>query len=288
MKTITFNFCLVFFFLTSTIIFAQQLNNKETITAKKHWESADILTTSESVCYYDKNGELFVSCINGNPLDKDGKGFIAKLSLTGDIIMHKWIVKLNAPKGMGIHDGFLYVTDIDRVVKISIADEKIVEEYPVDDAIFLNDITVDHEGNIYTTDMKTKQIHRIHKNNIELYFTDDLIISPNGLAFEDGKLLIGTKNGIYSLETKNKQLTHLVKNTGSIDGLEPDGHGNYIISDWSGKVQIVSPSKEPILLFNTTDNGINAADILYIKDMELLLVPTFLDNRVMAYYLSYR
>jgi len=288
MKTITFNFCLVFFFLTSTIIFAQQLNNKETITAKKHWESADILTTSESVCYYDKNGELFVSCINGNPLDKDGKGFIAKLSLTGDIIMHKWIVNLNAPKGMGIHDGFLYVTDIDRVVKISIADEKIVEEYPVDDAIFLNDITVDHEGNIYITDMKTKQIHRIHKNNIELYFFDDLIISPNGLAFEDGKLLVGTKNGIYGLETKNKQLTHLVKNTGSIDGLEPDGHGNYIISDWSGKVQIVNPSKEPILLFNTTDNGINAADILYIKDMELLLVPTFLDNRVMAYYLSYR
>lgn len=288
MKTVAFNLCLVFLLQTSAIIFAQQSNNKETIEANKHWESANILTTSESVCYNDKNGALFVSCINGNPLDKDGNGFIAKLSITGEIIILKWIDGLDAPKGMGIYDGFLYVTDIDRVVKISIADEKIVQEYPVDGAIFLNDITVDPEGNIYITDMKTNQIHRIHKDNIELYYKNDLIIGPNGMAYENGKLLIGTKKGIYSLETKNNQLTHLVKNTGSIDGLEPDGHGNYIISDWSGKVQIVNPSKEPILLFNTTDKGINAADIVYIKEKELLLVPTFFDNRVMAFYLSYR
>ena len=173
---------------------------------------------------------------------------------------------------MGIFENFLYVTDIDRVVKISIPDEKIAKEYAVNGAQFLNDITVDPEGNIYITDMSTNQIHRIHENKIEQFYKNDLIISPNGLAFENGKLLIGTKNGIFSLGMKDQQLKHLVKDTGGIDGLEPDGQGNYIISDWSGKVQVVCPDKKPILLFKTTEEGINAADIVYIIEKQLLLV----------------
>jgi hypothetical protein len=37
------------------------------------------------------------------------------------------------------------------------------------------------------------------------------------------------------------------------------------------------------LLLNTSTEKINAADIKYIPANHLLLVPTFLDNRVMAY-----
>lgn len=287
MKTTTTILSIVFFLFFSSNIFAQEPNNEASITAKKNWESADLLTTSESVCYYSENKDLFVSCINGNPLDKDGKGFIARLSLTGDIVVLKWVTGLNAPKGMGIFNNFLYVTDIDRVIKISIKDEKIVKEFIVEGAKFLNDITVDPDGNVYVSDMTTNQIHRIHKDEIDAYYSNENIIKPNGLAFENGKLLIGTKNGIFSLTTNNKQLTHLVKNTGGIDGLEPDGNGNYIISDWSGKVQLVNPDKEAIVLFNSGNDGINAADICYIADRQLLLVPTFFDNRVTAYYLFY-
>lgn len=287
MKTTTTILSIVFFLIFSSILFAQDANNEASITAKKNWESAELLTTSESVCYYPENKDLFVACINGKPLDKDGKGFIAKLSLTGDIVVLKWITGLNAPKGMGIFNNFLYVTDIDRVIKISIKDEEVVKEFQVEGAQFLNDITVDPDGNIYISDMSTNQIHRIHKDEIDTYYSNDKIIKPNGLAFENGKLLIGTKNGIFSLSPKDKQLIHLVKNTGGIDGLEPDGNGNYIISDWSGKVQLVHPDKKAIILFDTSNDGINAADICYIADRELLLVPTFFNNRVTAYYIHY-
>jgi hypothetical protein len=39
------------------------------------------------------------------------------------------------------------------------------------------------------------------------------------------------------------------------------------------------------LIFDTTNDKINAADIDYIPEKQLLLVPTFLDNRAMAYKL---
>jgi len=287
MKASVLNVSLIYFLFLGNLIIAQQINNQEQIRTKKNWVTSDILATSESVCYNSKSMELYVSCINGTPLDKDGKGFIAKLSLTGDITILKWIDGLDAPKGMGIHANFLYVTDIDRVIKINIDEEKIEKQFTIKGAKFLNDITVDHEGSIYITDMLTNKIHRIRNEVIKPFYQNDLIVNPNGLAFENGNLLIGAQDGIFSLEAKDKELKHLVKNTGKIDGLEPDGLGNYIISDWNGKVQLVNPDKYPILLLNTTDIGINAADIVYIKEKELLLVPTFNDNRVMAYYLFY-
>jgi hypothetical protein len=288
MKTIFLIPGLIYIFLISLPANAQQPTVQDAITIEKNWESTDLLTTSESVCYNASSKELYVSCINGNPLDKDGNGFIAKLSLTGDIIVLEWITDLNAPKGMGIVNEFLYVTDIDMVVKISIADEEVVKEFFVPGAKFLNDIVVDPAGNVYVSDMTTNEIHRIHHDEITPYFKNEELISTNGLAYENGQLLIGTKNGIFSLASDNLQLKHLVKNTGGIDGLEPDGKGNYIISDWRGKVQVVCPNKEPILLFDTTEKAINAADIVYIPERQLLLVPTFFDNRVVAYYLTYK
>jgi DNA-binding beta-propeller fold protein YncE len=280
---------LVCVFLFSIPAISQQHHTEQAaITIEKNWESADLLTTSESVCYNAETKELYVSCINGNPLDKDGNGFISKLSLTGDIIILEWIAGLNAPKGMGIVNGFLYVTDIDMVVKISIAEEIVVKEFFVPGAKFLNDIAVDLAGNVYVSDMTTNEIHRIKHDEITPYYKNEELIGTNGLAFENGQLLIGTKNGIFSLQTDGLELKHLVKNTGGIDGLEPDGKGNYIISDWSGKVQVVSPDKEHVLLFDTTAESVNAADIVYIADRQLLLVPTFFNNRVVAYYLIYK
>jgi hypothetical protein len=264
---------------------AQQEKSETVFKLKKLWETPDILTTSESVCYHNDSKSLFVSCINGNPTDKDGNGFIAQVSITGEIITLKWVDGLNAPKGMGIYKNSLFVTDIDQVVELNLTNAEIIRKYGVADAKFLNDITIDKSGTVYISDMSTGKIHRIKDNILETWFEHEQIISPNGLFFEDDELLIGTKNGIYSVRIEDKRLWHLIKDTGGIDGLEADGNGNYVISDWVGKVQLVSERKKPIVLMNTSDKGMNAADIEFIPDRNMLLVPTFHDNRVMAYEL---
>ncbi len=257
------------------------------VKAEKIWATPDVLTTSESVCYNPEGPFFYVSCINGNPLDKDGNGFIATVSLTGDVMMQKWATGLNAPKGMGIYKNSLYVTDIDRVVKISLESGEIEETYPVEGAKFLNDISITSDGKIFFSDMTTNKIHKLENGIVSTWIEDESLQGTNGLYCEPKELLIGTKNGIFAVRYEDKRIWHLVKNTGGIDGLEADGKGNYIISDWMGKVQLVNENDEPIVLLNTTDKGVNAADIEYLKDRKMLLVPTFGDNRVTAWELSY-
>ncbi len=271
----------------SAITVAQTEKSDQSVTIKKLWETADILTTCESVCYYNESKTIFASCIDGNPTNKDGNGFIAQLSITGEIITLKWITGLNAPKGMGIFGNKLFVTDIDRIVEIDIANAVIINEFQVEGARFLNDITISPNGDVYISDMATAKIHRIHKGILETWFTSEEFINPNGLLYEDKEILVGTRNGIYSIRIEDQRLWQLIKDTGSIDGLVADGQGGYLISDWQGKIQLVNTEKDPQILLNTSDKGINAADIDYIQERNILLVPTFSDNRIMAYELIY-
>ncbi len=287
MKYLTLSIAIVLLFNFSFNSLAQNEKPNLKPSLQKIWETPDLLTTCESVCYSNATKTIFVSCIDGNPTDKDGNGFISELSITGDIITLMWVTGLNAPKGMGIFGNKLYVTDIDRIVEIDIETAMISKEYRVEGANFLNDITISPEGDVYISDMSTAKIHRIKKGILETWFTSEEFINPNGLFYEDKELLVGTRNGIYSIRIEDKRLWHLIKETGGIDGLEADGKGSYIISDWQGKIQLVNIEKDPVLLLNTSDKGINAADIEYIPERKMLLVPTFSDNRVMAYELLY-
>ncbi len=284
LNSLTIILILIYFSINSA---AQNDEPDQSASLQKIWETPELLTTCESVCYNDATKTIFVSCIDGNPTDKDGNGFISQLSITGDIISLKWVTGLNAPKGMGIYSNKLYVTDIDRVVEIDIAKAVIIKEYQVEGAKFLNDITISKNGDVYISDMATAKIHRIKNGILETWFTSEEFVNPNGLYYEDKEILVGTRNGIYSVRIEDKRLWHLIKDTGGIDGLEADGKGNYIISDWQGKIQLVNTGNEPIVLLNTSDKGINAADIEYIPEKNMLLVPTFSDNRVMAYELLY-
>jgi hypothetical protein len=90
------------------------------------WETADSLATNESVLFDETTGILYVSNIEGqDPQQKDGKGSIAILSKEGKILNPAWVTGLNAPKGMAISSGKLYVTDIDHLIEIDLATSKI-------------------------------------------------------------------------------------------------------------------------------------------------------------------
>ena len=251
---------------------------------EKLWETEPLLTTCESVLYIAGEEMILASCINGKATEKDGNGFIARLSKDGKIIKKQWADGLNAPKGMGILEGELYVTDIDRVVRIDMKTGKLLDEYPVEGASFLNDVTVDPaSGAVYISDMSTGKIHRLANGQVEEFGVTTNLSRPNGLCFTGGQLYIGTKDGIFRSDPETGESELLIENTGSIDGLESLGEERFIISDWSGKVQIVAAEEAPMVLFDKSTEGINAADIDYYSDDNLLLVPTFFRNSVAAY-----
>src|SRR5688500_12740589 len=86
--------------------------------------------TPESILHEGTSDTYLVSNINGTPLDKDDNGFISKLSPEGKVLELKWIdgsaatVELNAPKGLGVSGGTLYVADIDTIRTFDLATGK--------------------------------------------------------------------------------------------------------------------------------------------------------------------
>ena len=251
----------------------------------KQWETPQTLSIPESVCYDSASGLLYVLNINGKPIEKDENGFISTLGLDGKIQELKWVSGLDAPKGMGIFNGILYVTDIDRVAAIDIKNKSIRKFYEFPEAKFLNDIAIDQSGAVYISDMNSTRIYRIYQERAEVWLDDPLLTNPNGLFADNDQLLIGC-NKVIMAGTRDKKINPYLDQTGGIDGLEATGHGQYIFSDWSGRVYMVGTDKKIEKILDTTPAGINAADIEYIPDLHLLLVPTFGDNRIVAYQLK--
>lgn len=250
------------------------------------WETDTVLTTCESVLYDAERNVLYVSNINGTPDEKDGNGSIARVSLDGTVTDAAWVTGLDAPKGMGIRGNRLFVTDIDRIVEIDADAGKIVKTYPIQGASFLNDVTVAANGDVYVSDSNAGFIVRISGEEATVWM--DSVNGPNGLLADGGTLLMasweaGTLNAI---DLQSQEITVKAEGIEHPDGIEAVGDGAYLVSTWDGMVHLVNADGSKHLLLDTRDAGANAADIEYIPEQNLLLVPTFSANKVVAYELS--
>jgi sugar lactone lactonase YvrE len=247
------------------------------------WRTDTVFRVPESI-YFDKNANLlYVSNIDGKSNEKDGKGFISKVSADGKIIMLQWATGLNAPKGMGLHDNKLYVADLTRVVVIDIATGKIITSIEIDGAEFLNDIAVSKTGDVFVSDSATGKIFKINNNKSEIYFESKDFKRVNGLlVLTDGLYVADAGNGVNYKLNNDKQLTKYAETAQGADGIVLVGTDEYIVSSWGGEVYYVSAGKSQKLL-DTKDQKLNSADIDYDEKTKTVFVPTFYGNSIMAY-----
>lgn len=264
-------------------------SGKETSTATPtltiKWETDTVLTTCESVIYDAANEVLYVANINGDPLGKDGNGFIAKVGLDGQVQQAKWVTGMDAPKGMGIYNGNLFVSDINRVHEIDIAAGRIKSTYTYDSAQFLNDITIDQNGIVYISDSNVGMILKLEHDTITLWVKG--VPGVNGIFAQGTDVqMVSFATGVFNTIDANKQITFRTDSLENGDGIVALSEGGYLVSSWNGMVHYVSPAWEKTLLIDTRADNISAADIEYIPEKRLLLVPTFFKNKVVAYEVS--
>ena len=62
--------------------------------------------------------------------------------------------------------------------------------------------------------------------------------------------------------------------------------GHYIVTSWAGEIFLVLPDYSRVSLLKTSDEKVNSADIGFNIEKQVVYVPTFFDNRVIAYLLS--
>lgn len=251
----------------------------------KLWETDTILKTPESVFYHPEMKILFVSNINSGPGEKDGNGYISQLGTDGLMISSEWLTGLNAPKGMGTWQGKLFVTDIDELVIIDIDKAAIEQKIQVEGASFLNDLAVGNDGKIYFSDSGTGKIHIYENGKISEWITEGLS-RPNGLFVEDDRVLLvsSESSDLKVIDPETGTFTVAATGLGHGDGIEYTGYpGFYIVSDWAGEVFLIYPDFRVRSLLKTKDLQVNSADIGLNQAEGVVYVPTFFNNRVVAY-----
>ena len=264
----------------STVSSADEVKTTELVF---QWTTDTLLTTSESVIYDKVRDVLYVSNIAGVPSERDGVGFISKVGMDGTIIEAEWISGMDAPKGLGLHGDKLYVNDIDKIIEIDIPEAKVAKSHPIEGAIFLNDITTDSDGNVYASDSNAGAIFMLEGDKVSK--VTDGLSGPNGLLHDGETFYVALWNEqtLNTLDLDSKAITKVADGLENPDGIEPVGDGTYFVSSWQGLIHLVDAEGNGEILLDTSEDEIGAADIEYIQEKNLLLVPTFNKNGLSAY-----
>ena len=251
------------------------------------WES-DTMMTPESVLFDAANDVLYVSNIGGVPPNKkDGDGYISKLSPDGKIITLKWATGFDAPKGLGLLGNTLYVTDIDRLKAVDIKTGKTINTWKVTGATFLNDVATTLDSVVYFTDSDKSTIHELRKGKLSVVKTDTLLGGTNGIYVHGNDLyLAGMNSGnVFQMYMGDQSFKQIASGVGAGDGIERYQDG-WIVSNWNGEIHYIDSDGKVTELLDTQDAKLNTADIEVIEERNLLLIPTFFGNKVVAYSLK--
>src|SRR5690606_34729745 len=238
-------------------------------TLEKIWETDSVLAVPESVLFV--NGALYVSLIDGSPWEADGKGGIAKMDPDGKNIQSSWVTGLNAPKGMASLGNHLYVADLSDLVVIDMEKGSVIQKISIENASGLNDVTVDGKGVVYVSDSRTGKIWRIENSQPKLFLEGQEGI--NGLKAVGDKLYIGAGPLFARVDTDGK-LEKIATVTQGIDGIEPVGNGDFVLTAWPGYIWYVRKDGQVETLLETHTQKINTADIGYHPEKKIVYVPT--------------
>ena len=227
---------------------------------------------------------LFISNVAGEGNAKDGEGWISRLALDGTVLKEKWIEGLNAPKGMALRDGKLFVSDYDTYHVIDVATATIDNTYPVEGAGFLNDVTV-WQNDVFMSDSGSARIFQIDENGYKEWLADDRLSGVNGLTPDGDRLLIATMSSGSLFETMGaRDLTEIATGMDNADGIAVLDDGSYLVSSWPGQIWHVSTEGETSELHNTVDDPIYQNDLTRVGD--LIIVPNWQPGSVTAWRIN--
>jgi DNA-binding beta-propeller fold protein YncE len=268
----------LFFFL-----FCCNIINAQDHQLVKKWETDSVFKTPESVLFDAANKKLYISNIDGkDPWAADGVGSIGKMDADGKNVIVDWVSGLQAPKGMGLYKGKLYVADLTDIVVIDTKKGTIIKRIPVTGAEGLNDVHVDIKGTVYVSDSKGKRVYTVKKDKSELLL--DKLKGPNGVLKNGKDFYVLDGNGLYKMNG-DKSLTMIVSGLeGGPDGVENISGDDFIVSTWNGVVYYVNAvSGTKQVLMDGRPNKMNSADIGFDAATKTVFVPTFWRNSIAAY-----
>jgi hypothetical protein len=258
------------------------------------WTVTSAIQTPESVYYDPASGYIFASQINGAPDGRDGNGAIVKLNGDGSVVSATFVTGLNAPKGLRACLGTLWTADLNEVVGVNVTDGAVRTRVSIPDAKFLNDVECTNDGAVYVSDMMGNRVYVVKDGSASVFLDSDVLDYPNGLLVDGDRLIVanwGQPSADFTTKVPGRLTAFTFANKtrtmigdasfGNIDGVESDGRGGFILSDYlAGTVLRITATGERTLVRQFKPG---AADIGYVAAKGILLVPHMNENQVAAY-----
>lgn len=226
------------------------------------------LANPESVAPSQDGAFLYVTNVNGEGDAHDDNGFISLVSISGELLQREFATGLDGPKGIALSRGLLYVADIDRVVVIDAATGLTRRRLPVPGAVFLNDLAIAPNGEALVADSDASRIYAIRTDMVEVWLESDLLASVNGLLAEPSRLVVTTMQGrLLAIDYDTRAITVLADGLGDADGVAALEDGRYLVSEWPGRLFVVSPDGSHETLMDTRAESRLLNDFLIVGDV---------------------
>lgn len=232
------------------------------------------------------DGTYFVSNVNGEGDARDGNGYIARVSADGRLIQQKWLTGLDAPKGMALRGGYLFVSDIDQVAVIDVAKAEVLARIAFPDSGFLNDVAFGPAGELLVSDSAKQRIYAYDGRAVSVWLEDPLLRSVNGLLPERDRIVVSTMQGrLLARAWTGGPLTVLAEGLGDGDGVARLKDGSYLVSEWPGRLFHVRADGSNTVIDDGRAEARFMNDFLLVGDT--LVVPNWKPGSLSAYRVAY-
>ncbi len=194
-----------------------------------------------------ENDVYLVSHINGSPAERDGNGFISRISPDGEVLDLRWIDltgtdrALNSPRGMAIRGDSLFVVDI-ACIRIFELATGIDDGYTCLDGVsYLTDVDVGPEGSIFVTDA--------------------------GLESENGVLQPTETDAVYRIvlaEGRRGATLGHGEEMGNPMGIAVGSRGIFVTTSGSGELYALTPAGDKTSIFPPSQREL--AGLVFLPD----------------------
>ncbi|MHB8838399.1 MAG: SMP-30/gluconolactonase/LRE family protein, partial [Gemmatimonadaceae bacterium] len=267
-----------------------------TPTGPERIAQASGMKTPESVRYDAAQDLWFVSNINGNPSQKDGNGFIVRLTADGAAMDSTPFIEggtggvtLNAPKGMALVGDTLWVADIDAVRAFNAKTGAPIASVEIKGASFLNDVVAAPDGSLYITDTgirfddKGQMTHPGPDRIIQVIGRQYKAVvnftgqpGPNGIAYDatNGRFLVNAfaSRSFFAWKPGMAAADSVGVGAGAGDGLELLADGRALYTSWAdSSLSVFANGTSTTLIKDLPD----PADIGYDARRNRVAVPLF-------------
>jgi hypothetical protein len=258
-------------------------------------------SSPDSAVHDPEEDVYLVSNVNGGEFDtRSNQGFISKVSPDGRIIDLKWIQGrgkslLNAPRGMALTEGRLYVADIDTVRIYNRKRGTPIGTLKIPQATYLNSVSATPDGDVYVTNSgiarTDKGTEATGKDSVYLitrFGAVQKVLAKPDLNQPSG--VAADSKGAWVVTHKGKQLFHVTKWGKRTEPVElPQAQLDGLVRLNDGRLLVSAPESNvifagwPASQFTVAIDKVNApGGIGYDYSRDAVLIPLTKDNKLLA------